>query len=323
MPAVLEKIKEDKLDLLNDLIKEEVKVKQCTQCKEIKSFNKFGNRKRFKDGKQIQCLDCNNLYYKKYYKKNKDTLTLKQANYRLKEKEKNKPVVSNKECTKCLITKPSNAFYLQPNNICGLSGMCKDCNRINNKIWQQENKNNRKDLIIINNFEKKCNQCQTVKSSYEFIVKRSTKDGLSHACKQCINIYRNNYHKTYYKENTTEMKIRCSLRDIFYKHNIYQKFLSICENKCCYCKRIFAEQVNSKYTKGHNIDHFIPLSKGGENKIENFMLLCKPCNSSKRDKLPEEFFGEHYERINNERLRIISELNISNEIKELIENVGK
>lgn len=39
----------------------------------------------------------------------------------------------------------------------------------------------------------------------------------------------------------------------------------------------------------HTIDHYIPLARGGSNYAANIVLACAPCNSSKGNKMPEEF----------------------------------
>ncbi|MEH1789652.1 MAG: HNH endonuclease [Nostoc sp.] len=36
------------------------------------------------------------------------------------------------------------------------------------------------------------------------------------------------------------------------------------------------------------IDHYIPLSKGGTNKIKNLRLACDRCNNKRKDAMPED-----------------------------------
>lgn len=45
---------------------------------------------------------------------------------------------------------------------------------------------------------------------------------------------------------------------------------------------------------GFHRDHWIPLSRGGSNWIENIRLLCSKCNLSKSNKLPHEWCPEKY-----------------------------
>ena len=40
-----------------------------------------------------------------------------------------------------------------------------------------------------------------------------------------------------------------------------------------------------------SLDHIIPLSRGGSNTPENLATCCKPCNSSKGARTPEEWQG--------------------------------
>lgn len=39
----------------------------------------------------------------------------------------------------------------------------------------------------------------------------------------------------------------------------------------------------------YSVDHVVPLSKGGSDDRENLQLLCRPCNSSKKDKPLDEW----------------------------------
>ena len=57
-----------------------------------------------------------------------------------------------------------------------------------------------------------------------------------------------------------------------------KKLLYTQDKACCYCHK---ELELSDAT----IEHKIPLSKGGNNKIENLSLACKECNQAKGDSI--------------------------------------
>jgi 5-methylcytosine-specific restriction endonuclease McrA len=43
-----------------------------------------------------------------------------------------------------------------------------------------------------------------------------------------------------------------------------------------------------------DIDHVVPISKGGKHELENLVISCAPCNRRKRNKLPEEFVAKYH-----------------------------
>lgn len=71
---------------------------------------------------------------------------------------------------------------------------------------------------------------------------------------------------------------RIQERDVF----TYDEKLSIgrkSEERCCHCgKKVF-------FGYGASVDHFIPLSKGGTNRMINLIQLCEKCNGEKGDRI--------------------------------------
>jgi 5-methylcytosine-specific restriction endonuclease McrA len=120
------------------------------------------------------------------------------------------------------------------------------------------------------------------------------------------------YHKTYDKMYYEEHKGEVTLQQKRYKHkyqqekpyihrahtrkrrllhlnvegsHTYQEFLFLCvlvNWECSYCRCALTLSTVTE-------DHVIPLTRGGSDDITNILPACKSCNSSKGNKLVEEW----------------------------------
>ena len=69
------------------------KFKKCSKCKEEKSLDCFGLNKNGRYGVGNRCKDCNLIYFKEYYLKNKEKINKYFKEYRSKNKENCKKIV--------------------------------------------------------------------------------------------------------------------------------------------------------------------------------------------------------------------------------------
>ena len=158
---------------------------------------------------------------------------------------------------------------------------------------------------------KKCCSCKIDKSLQEFHNNTSKSDGLNSMCIVCMKEYHKKYRKTKrcklyhqkYRKSAKGMSIHkrhqqsdkgkmvyrqaCSRRrerklnidiNIVQYEMIYQKF-----NRQCF---------NCKTRNKLEVDHHYPLSKGYGLSLVNAVLLCRSCNASKGNHMPEEFYTE-------------------------------
>ncbi len=66
-------------------------------------------------------------------------------------------------------------------------------------------------------------------------------------------------------------EVRFTRRNIFYRD----------KNRCQYCGKVFAQ-------RDLNLDHVVPLSRGGHSTWTNVVTACVPCNSRKGNRLPDQ-----------------------------------
>jgi 5-methylcytosine-specific restriction endonuclease McrA len=171
---------------------------------------------------------------------------------------------------------------------------------------------------------KKCGRCQQEKPLDQFGKDKHSRDGLTKHCKDC----KREFHKSY-RENNREKwladkkasRSRNIKKDLAYKRKYYAEHKQeAADYQREYAKRNPAkvEKIKAVYRsrrlkdcytvldreiqriKGSpcfacgsveriEVDHVVPLSRGGRHSIGNLMPLCRSCNASKGGKLLVEW----------------------------------
>lgn len=239
--------------------------KVCSKCKEEKDLTEFGKNKSNKDGHQYYCNDCRRAYREN----NKDKI--KEQRKREYERNKDRYLIQAK------------AWY--ENN--------KDRVRENKRRYRQENKD-------------KIREAQRLYRKRPEVVEREKKRWALRWEKDKDKIkekgrlwYENNKEeqrrkgRLYQKNNPAKFREAHHRRRARKLENGYEYFTheqliehwianEIDPEKCFYCKEADFQQV----------DHYIPIAKGGPHYKENLRPACARCNRRKSDKLPEVWLEE-------------------------------
>jgi len=210
-----------------------------------------------------------------------------------------------KTCTKCKITKELSEYYFRKDNN-KYREVCKDCFNVsmknkrdsnieyyrekarddyyNNKEKHQKSskkyrEENKEELAVKNKAYRKKNKIELERKHKIYRVKNRDK-----ICKRM---------RIYSKKNMDSSRFHGSLRrakKLSSSDGSITKsgLISLREKqnyKCYSCGNHL--DFNSK-NKVH-LDHHIPLSKGGTHTLGNVVYLCKHCNVTKHNKMPETF----------------------------------
>ena len=163
----------------------------------------------------------------------------------------------------------------------------------------------------MNKKTKQCTVCNTTKPFSEFYKKKDGKFGVCSWCKACVKAYqqknkeaiakyrkehkeeRNEYNRKWYNENIdksrkssriSSRKRRARKSEVKESYTPeMERFTSVFFGNKCY---------NCCSTESLEHDHHLPLSRGHALAPGNAVLLCKSCNSSKRTKLPKNFYSK-------------------------------
>ena len=78
---------------------------------------------------------------------------------------------------------------------------------------------------------------------------------------------------------------------LIFRRTLFERFNYVCQG--CNVKCVYPNDINYNDDNCATIDHIKPISKGGDHTYVNTQLLCRKCNSIKRDN--EKYF-EHKQR---------------------------
>jgi 5-methylcytosine-specific restriction endonuclease McrA len=232
--------------------------KVCSQCKEWKVYEKFGIKNSEKDGHRASCKECQ----KRYKQANKDRITKYQKEYFQKNKENareyyRKYYHSNKEKygkyrSKEIISERNKRYYRATAE--------------KHAEWSKEYYRVNKEKIIKYQQEYQSKPENRKKISERVRKYSQTEKGKATAYKKRIKRRSSEHHVKFTPHDRSQLLERdnwtCQLCGI--KVHDESKGNWNTPNKC-------------------NIDHIIPISKGGNSTPDNLQILCRTCNLSKSD----------------------------------------
>jgi len=186
-----------------------------------------------------------------------------------------------KKCYKCGLIKELAQFNKNKSKKDGLATECKICKKLQDKKYREENSDYYKQYNHKYNVEHKRALYEQKK---EYIANnKETHWNQQHnwyiknidSIKFRIALYKKEHPEQYQMYSNRRLaRKKTSIIAIFTIQDVINKY----GKNCVYCGGLFEQ-----------IDHYIPLSKGGSHTLDNVRPSCEHCNLTKNNKLPEEF----------------------------------
>lgn len=267
------------------------KTKICSKCKEEKPATSecFGRRKASKDGLAPHCKACESARAKAWYKENKEKhratcdawrkANLDKAAATSRKWSKANPEKVKAKAKEWYITNTEKA-------------------RDSNRKWNEANPGRRSAISkewYIANPDKACAASVKWQKSNPEKVRSSARAWR-----------KNNKDKVQLgklKRRTLKNKLPSTLTDAE-----WGKCKNVFDNKCAYC----GSDENTI-----TLDHFHPLSKGGELSVKNAIPSCQSCNSSKGTKTFFEWYPKYKHYSKERESKIIEYLNYQGNTQQL------
>jgi 5-methylcytosine-specific restriction endonuclease McrA len=184
----------------------------------------------------------------------------------------------------------------------GLSYSCKECSKARARQWDEDNPERVKEkhhLDYLNKRDVRRAAMKIYREGHKPQINARTQrwraDNLEDQQEKSRIGARRRYVENpdkYRAKSRIDQSRRRHAPGLFTQEDVDLMFKS--QRGCCWwCGEKFKATVTmgSRTLIGYDVDHRIPVSKGGANTPGNLCLACPKCNRSKKDKLPQEWNG--------------------------------
>lgn len=196
-------------------------------------------------------------------------------------------------CSVCKVEKPREAFNLSRTTTRGISNRCRDCGIVYMKCWHERNKVHSQNYAKEYNARTTVRRAATFKNWYERNKGKQQAKALDRVRRdrelsraKCREWAKKNleHRRKYRKENRLRYRAAWQRRRALERAaegrwvpSDIEKILIAQSGRCAYCLKMLGADFQ--------VDHVIPLSKGGSNWPSNLALACPTCNRKKSARL--------------------------------------
>jgi 5-methylcytosine-specific restriction endonuclease McrA len=164
------------------------------------------------------------------------------------------------QCTKCGVLKPlTDSFFKRlKRRATGFVGHCKACESMYRRAYYRRNR------------------AKAIRYSVQWKQQNRELARVWEAKYRASGAARVNYRQWYARQQGAPVGEPYTREDLAQMYEAQQ-------GRCAYCEKPF----NGNY----EIDHVVPISRGGPDCLRNLVLACRFCNNSKHNKMGEEFLA--------------------------------
>jgi 5-methylcytosine-specific restriction endonuclease McrA len=272
--------------------------KFCPACGSTKHADAFYKSKTTKSGLHGWCKSCSRAKAKAVYESEQSARKREQRKIARRERTEHERAIYRaslieKTCARCRQTKPADAFAKSNRGRTGLQSWCKSCQTENARVRRVKRITITPDPLLTH---KRCTRCGEKQPVSQFARNRTAPDGYQYACRGCQRVYD---QARYWKKSRNlsavpnpidahlismrRRLVHLERRSILHSLGVFdisQKDMRrLARSSCTHCGS----------NKNIQIDHIIPVARGGRHSIGNLQTLCRSCNTSKSNLLEVEW----------------------------------